>query len=81
MDEKTILSRIDELVAEEHRLRSGVQAGTITSEEERSRLRLVEESLDQCWDLLRRRRAAGTNHQDPDAVQARPVDEVEGYLQ
>jgi hypothetical protein len=45
------------------------------------RLRSLEEELDQCWDLLRRRRAARSNHQDPDAVDPRPVPEVESYLQ
>jgi hypothetical protein len=81
MDEHSILGRIDELVAEEHRLREAVQQGTLDSDAERDRLRTIEESLDQCWDLLRRRRAARDNHQDPDAVSSRSVPEVEGYLQ
>jgi Protein of unknown function (DUF2630) len=81
MDEKSILDNIGGLVEEEHRLRAAVQAGELTSDEERTRLRAIEESLDQCWDLLRRRRAAGQNRQDPDAVNPRPVAEVEGYLQ
>ena len=59
---------------------AAAQSGTITNDEERQRLRALEESLDQCWDLLRRRRAAQANRQDPDSVQARPVTEVEGYL-
>ena len=68
MDDKTILSRISELVDEEHRLRADAQqheAGT--DDEARERLRALEESLDQCWDLLRRRRAARQAHGDPDA--------------
>jgi Protein of unknown function (DUF2630) len=81
MDERSILARIDELVAEEHRLRESVQHGRLDSEAEQARLRTIEESLDQCWDLLRRRRAARDNHQDPDSVESRPVPEVEGYLQ
>jgi hypothetical protein len=81
MDEKAILRTISQLVDEEHTLRTSAQRGTITSEEERDRLRSLEESLDQCWDLLRRRRAAGTTRQDPDTVEPRPVSEVEGYLQ
>lgn len=81
MDEKTLLARIGDLVEEEHSLRSAVQAGSMDSEDERSRLRQVEEALDQCWDLLRRRRAAQDNHQNPDAVENRNVQEVEGYLQ
>jgi hypothetical protein len=81
MDETTILHTINDLVDEEHRLRSAAQSGQITSEEERARLRVLEESLDQCWDLLRRRRAARANRESPDDVEARPISEVEGYLQ
>jgi hypothetical protein len=81
MDEKSILNTIGDLVEEEHRLRSAVQAGSMTSDDERGRLRAIEESLDQCWDMLRRRRAARDNSGNPDAVEARPVAEVEGYLQ
>jgi hypothetical protein len=81
MDEKTILGRIGELVHEEHRLRAAVQHGDLASDEERSRLRAVEEALDQCWDLLRRRRAARANGVDPDTLAERPVPEVESYLQ
>jgi hypothetical protein len=81
MDEKSILGRIGELVEEEHRLRTAVQHGELGSDQERERLRTLEESLDQCWDLLRRRRAARDNGQDPDSVGARPLPEVESYLQ
>jgi hypothetical protein len=81
MDEKSILDRIGGLVEEEHRLRAAVQAGQMPSDEELVRLRTLEEALDQCWDMLRRRRAAGANAQNPDEVTERPVPEVEGYLQ
>jgi uncharacterized protein DUF2630 len=76
MEEQTILRRVAALVDEEHRLRNSVQAGAISTEEEQSRLRALEVELDQCWDLLRRRRAAR------DSIdQLRPAAEVEGYLQ
>ncbi|AEB46262.1 MULTISPECIES: DUF2630 family protein [Micromonospora] len=82
MDDKTILSRISELVDEEHRLRADAQATEAgTDDEARTRLRELEASLDQCWDLLRRRRAARQAHGDPEAQGARPVSEVERYLQ
>jgi hypothetical protein len=81
MDDKTVLSRIHELVNEEHALRQQVSAGTLSSEEERARLNQLEEALDQCWDLLRRRRAARAQGQDPDAEQARDIEQVESYLQ
>jgi hypothetical protein len=81
MDEKTILGRIGELVDEEHRLRTAVQRGDLASDDERGRLRAVEEELDQCWDLLRRRRAARAGGVDPDTLATRSVPEVESYLQ
>jgi Protein of unknown function (DUF2630) len=81
MDEKSILGHINELVEEEHKLRTQVQSGALSSDEEHDRLRQVEEALDQCWDLLRNRRAAPERGESPDSVQARPIDEVEGYLQ
>ena len=81
MDDKTVLTRINDLVQEEHQLRTQVQSGQISSDDERTRLRQLEESLDQCWDLLRRRRAARAAGADPDAVNAEPINEVEGYLQ
>jgi Protein of unknown function (DUF2630) len=81
MDEKSILGQIHELVDEEHKLRTQVQAGALSSDEEHARLRQVEEALDQCWDLLRLRRSARERGEDPDTVQARSVSEVEGYLQ
>jgi hypothetical protein len=81
MDDSTILSRINELVDEEHRLRAQAQAVEGTSDEERARLRDLEESLDQCWDLLRRRRAARQAGTDPETAGVRPREEVERYLQ
>jgi hypothetical protein len=81
MDDKQILHRITELVDEEHGLRTRAQAGQIDSAEEHDRLRELEVALDQCWDLLRQRRAARESGADPNAAQARPVSEVEGYLQ
>jgi len=81
MDEKSILGNIDGLVDEEHQLRERLGRGEISTEEEHARLRELEVALDQCWDLLRRRRAARTAGEDPDSVQARPIQEVEGYLQ
>ncbi|GAA1819856.1 DUF2630 family protein [Luedemannella flava] len=81
MQDKTIHEHIHALVEEEHRLRTAMQAGDITSDEERTRLRDLEVSLDQCWDLLRRRRAATDAGLDPDTVGERSATEVEGYLQ
>ncbi|MGH3475750.1 MAG: DUF2630 family protein [Nocardioidaceae bacterium] len=79
MDEHDILGRIDALVAEEHRLRSS--GGDLEADDRQQRLQQLEETLDQCWDLLRQRRARIEAGQDPDEARARPVGEVEGYLQ
>jgi len=81
MQDRSIQQHISELVAEEHKLRAAMQAGRIDSAEEQTRLRELEAELDQCWDLLRHRRAAREFHEDPDQVNARPIAEVEGYQQ
>ena len=81
MDDKEILGHIDELIKTEHELRTQAADGKLSSDEERSRLRTVEESLDQCWDLLRQRRARREFGEDPTGSALRPPSEVEGYLQ
>lgn len=81
MDDTEILGRIDELIKTEHDLRSRLAAGELSGAEERARLRSAEQALDQCWDLLRQRRAKREFGEDPSGVQTRPAEEVEGYLQ
>ena len=78
MDDKSLLTHIHELVEEEKRLR-GANRGL--SGEDRQRLASVERQLDQCWDLLRQRRAREEYGDDPNAAKERSVDEVESYLQ
>ena len=74
------LARIHELVDEEQELRARLQRKEISAEEEQARLRNLEVQLDQCWDLLRQRRALRETGGDPREAQVRPPDEVEGYL-
>ncbi|GIH05617.1 hypothetical protein Rhe02_36840 [Rhizocola hellebori] len=81
MEDKQILQRITSLVDEEHQLRSRRLEGELSSAEETSRLRDLEEALDQCWDLLRRRRAARDMGTDPDDVNSPSKSQVEKYLQ
>jgi len=81
MSDETVLGRINTLVEEEHQLRQQLGKGQISSDEEHARLKELEEALDQCWDLLRRRRAAREAGHDPNSEQAHSVSEVEGYLQ
>ena len=76
MSDADIHRTITDLVQEEHRLRSGQ-----VSAEDRERLAHVEQSLDQCWDLLRQRQALRESGADPEQASSRPVGEVEGYLQ
>jgi hypothetical protein len=78
MDDKDILSRIHALVDEEHKLR---ESTADHGEEERARVAALERDLDQCWDLLRQRRAKRQYGNDPDEASARPEPEVENYLQ
>jgi hypothetical protein len=72
-----IRDRISVLVNDEHRLRTHANP----TEEDRAALREIETELDQCWDLLRQRRALSEAGQDPEEAKPRPVGEVEGYLQ
>lgn len=46
----------------------------------RMTLRRVEEELDQCWDLLRQRRALAAVRLDPDVAHVRPVSQVQNHL-
>lgn len=79
MDQEEILGRISTMVEDEKRLRSALADGTIDAATERERLADLERALDQCWDLLRRRRAKAEFGEDPDEVRPRPTGMVEGY--
>jgi hypothetical protein len=80
MDDLEVVHRINELAGEEHRLEQA-HAGTPLSDEVLQRLRAVEVALDQCWDLLRQRRARRNAGMDPDDAALRTVTTVEGYQQ
>ena len=78
--DQDILAEVNKLVAEEQELRAKLQHHEIDASEEQQRLRAVEVALDQCWDLLRQRRALRETGGDPREAQVRPPNEVEGYL-
>ena len=80
VDDHELVRRIDELAQEEHQLELSHQ-GTPLSEEELRRLHGIEVALDQCWDLLRQRRARRDAGQDPDLARVRPESVVEGFQQ
>jgi hypothetical protein len=70
-----ILAKVAQLVAEEKSLEGDAE----TTEERRAHRARIEAQLDQCWDLLRQRRALRETGQDPREARVRPADEVEGY--
>ena len=80
MNDPQIHSSIEQLVAEEHELWQRESSGNAT-EDDRDRLKTVQVSLDQCWDLLRQRRARREAGLDPDTAKERPPNVVEGYQQ
>ncbi|MGW0041642.1 DUF2630 family protein [Rhodococcus sp. NPDC003348] len=81
MSEHEILTRIRELVDTEHELRAKIETGQLDPDTEQARLAAVEQTLDQCWDLLRQRRARADAGLPPDEVPVSPAGQVEGYLQ
>jgi hypothetical protein len=84
MNDDTIAARIESLVAEEEQLRRREQADSgdpVSLEADQQRLRALEIELDQCWDLLRQRRAREEFGEDPNQAQARDANTVERYLQ
>jgi hypothetical protein len=80
-DDSSIQVRIATLIDREHHLRSRRQEGTLSEEEEHHELLATEQELDQCWDLLRQRRAKREYGQDADEAHSRSAAVVEHYLQ
>jgi Protein of unknown function (DUF2630) len=80
VNDEEILSRINALVQEEDELRTRHEESRLNSEE-RARIEQIEVALDQCWDLLRQRRARREFAENPDAVDVRPPQTVEHYQQ
>ena len=78
MDDAKVLSRINELAREEHELFER-ESGPNVSDADRERLRQIQVTLDQCWDLLRQRRARRAAGLEPDDARVRDEKTVEGY--
>jgi hypothetical protein len=72
-----ILKHIEKLVSEEQHL-YGTQG---INDSEQVRLEKLQVELDQCWDLLRQRRALREFGKDPDRAAVRPATIVEKYEQ
>jgi len=80
MDDPKIHDSIESLVAEEHELWQRESEGDAT-DSDRHRLQQLKVSLDQCWDLLRQRRALREAGLDPESAELRRTEVVEGYEQ
>ncbi|HVA21004.1 MAG TPA: DUF2630 family protein [Candidatus Micrarchaeia archaeon] len=79
MRDLEVIRQIESVMAEEdelYRRAEGVHHFTPT---DRERLHELQAHLDQCWDLLRQRRARREFGEDPDQARVRPVDVVEHY--
>jgi hypothetical protein len=76
-EDRSVLSHIDQLVKEEERL----YGQSTLSDDDRQRLATLKVQLDQCWDLLRQRRALREFGDNPDKAKVRPVKIVENYEQ
>jgi len=79
MDDQQIIDRINDLAREEHQLFTRESEGSVTPQE-RERLRRIEVTLDQAWDLLHQRRARRNAGLDPEEARVRDPETVEGYL-
>jgi hypothetical protein len=80
MEDREVQGRIGELVDEEHELYHRAKKGRLSAREHEL-LRQLEVNLDQCWDLLRQRRALREAGYDPNEAKVRDEKTVEGYLQ
>jgi hypothetical protein len=79
MDDQDIIDRINQLAHEEHTLFEKESEGE-ASPADRDRLKRLEVTLDQCWDLLHQRRARRNAGLDPDEARVRDEGTVEGYV-
>jgi hypothetical protein len=80
MDDQDLITRIHALVEEEHVLERAAGSAGLASEDA-GRLRDLEVQLDQCWDLLRQRRARRNAGLDPNDASVREGVVVERYQQ
>jgi hypothetical protein len=79
VEDQGVIDRINELAGEEHELFEKESRGQAT-DSERERLKRLEVTLDQCWDLLHQRRARRAAGLDPSEAKVRDEKTVEGYL-
>jgi len=80
MEDEGIHNRIEQLVTEEHELYERAAEGGLSDSEHR-RLDSIKVGLDQCWDLLRQRRALREAGYNPESARVRDPEVVERYEQ
>ncbi len=80
MDDKEIMQHIERLVNEEHELLNLSEAGGL-DDAQHARIQDLQVNLDQCWDLLRQRRARRQAGLNPDEAKVRDPEIVEHYQQ
>jgi hypothetical protein len=80
VEDQDVLDWMHQLVDEEHKLLKEEEGGG-AAEATRERRRELEEYLDQCWDLLRQRRAKRKAGLDPESASVRGTGMVEHYEQ
>ena len=79
MEDQTVFHRINDLANEEHQIWNKESRGEAT-DADRERLRRIQVTLDQCWDLLHQRKARRAAGLDPNEAQVRDEKTVEGYV-
>jgi hypothetical protein len=79
VDDQDVIDQINQLAGEEHELFQKESRGE-ASEADQQRLKRLEVSLDQCWDLLHQRRARRAAGSNPDEATVRDEKTVEGYV-
>lgn len=75
MEDMQVLNHIKNLTENEEKLWGKENI----SDEEVRKLHQIKQELDQCWDLLRQRRALRDAGENPDQAEARAIDTIENY--
>jgi hypothetical protein len=75
--DESVLGKIRQLVHEEQ----AIYGNSDVNDHDQTRLQKIQVELDQCWDLLRQRRAKREFGKDPDDAHVRPASVVEKYEQ
>jgi hypothetical protein len=79
MNDSDVMQSINQLVDEERHLLAQAEHESGLTDDERQRLHGLQVQLDQCWDLLRQRRAKREFGQNPDDATPRDANTVEHY--